>query len=148
MGRSSRSSKLRANREQKRNDLYGPKNDEALARLNAKLNDIRAKSPPPPPVNKSVEVEQPDAGNDADVMATDDSGNLLSMDLMTVANLTQVPVAFDAMDVDSLKKKTSKKLKYSTQKQKRVEKKLKHRKVKSMIAFPVKLRSKRRQPRI
>jgi hypothetical protein len=50
------------------------------------------------------------------------------------------------MDVDD--KKTGKKRKLKTKKEQRIEKKEKHRRVKSMVAFPVKTKTKRRQPRI
>jgi hypothetical protein len=53
---------------------------------------------------------------------------------------------FDEMDVDE--KKIGKKGKPKTKKERRIEKKVKQRRVKSMIAFPVKKKSKRRQPRI
>jgi hypothetical protein len=76
MARSSRSSRLRANRDKARSSLYGPKNDEALARLNAKLNEIRAMSPPPPPPSKQAEGERPgeEVDEEADPMATDEPG--------------------------------------------------------------------------
>jgi hypothetical protein len=74
MARSSRSSRLRTNREKKRIALYGPKNDEALTRLNAKLNEIKAQSPPPPPVNKPAQGAQPETKSDLDAMITDELG--------------------------------------------------------------------------
>jgi len=50
------------------------------------------------------------------------------------------------MDVDQ--KKPLKKGKPKSKQEQRAEKKMKNRKVKDMVAFPVKKKSKRRQPRI